>query len=332
MTCFRCALHLKYWFLFAFLSCYLFTAAQEVAFTLPEKDLIPEGIGWSEKFNTFYISSIHRGKIIAYHPGTQSSRDFITSNQDGYDAGLGIIVDDKRNRLWSCSGIQHGNQYSRGIFCWELSTGRLIHKYQLLDTTPQLFNDLALDRNGNVYVTDTYGSKIYFFNTELPQPVLFLSDISFPNGIASDCRNKLYIASHNTGIIQVDLKTKAITHLEKDSIAQQQCTPLTYWRTSKGIDGLKYYKGSLIGVQNGFRSPQNHKLTRYFPERKKWCFSEIEIMDERNPHFVIPTTGVVAGRYYYLIANSNLSYLDQINHIIPEPDKLAVPVILRYKL
>ena len=323
-------LSIKY-LLFIFLFAATKLHAQEVAFTLPEADLIPEGIGWSARQQTFYISSIYRGKIVAYDPSTGKSWDFIREHQDGYDGGLGIMVDDKRNSLWSLGGMRKGDAFFRGIFCWNLSTGELINSYSLLDTTPQLFNDIALDKKGNAFITDTYGSRIYYFNAEMKEPTVFLPDISYPNGIASH-RNNLYIASHNRGIVKVDIRSKEITYLEKDSTAQQLCTPVKTWRTSMGIDGLKYYKRSLIGVQNGFMSPQNHKVTRYYLERKKECFRDIKIMDEHNPHFMIPTTGVVANGKYYLIANSNLANLEQSNNTIPDRSKLTAPAILKYEL
>ena len=299
------------------------SVAQEVAFTLPEKDLIPECVTWSKKQNCYYITSIYRSKIVKYDPATKRSTDFITSGQDGYDGGIGVIIDEKRNILWSASGRRYHNTFFTGIFAWDLVSGKLINKYTIrIDSVPRLFNDLALDKTGNVYVTDTYDSKIYFFNTQLKEPVVFLDDIQYPNGISSGRGKTLFIASHTKGIVKADIRTKSLTWLEPDSNSH----------TSTGLDGLKYYKKSLMGVFNTARDYADHKLIRYYLGKKNAEITHTKILDAGNPHFKVPTTGVVVRNNYYLLANSNLDLLDQVNHKIPDEEKLTEPVILKYRL
>ena len=297
-------------------------SSQEIAFTIPDKTLVPEGIAWSKKQKCFFISSIHQHKIVRYDTQTGLTTDFIKSGQDGYDGGLGMIADDKRNILWSACGSSNGQEYITGIFAFDLNTGRVVHKYLSKDTMPSLFNDLALDSKGNVYMTNTYSSQIYFFNTTLKEPQVFLNEIEYPNGISSGPNKSLFIASHTKGILKADLRTKKVTVLDPGNLS----TPST------GIDGLKFYKNSFIGVRNATQDIANNKLLRYYITKKKDKISSVKIMDEKNPHFLLPTTGVIVKNQYYLIANSNLTLLDQETNTFPDEGKLREPVVLRYEL
>src|SRR5688572_30226926 len=148
--------------------------AQQLAFSLPEKDLVPECIAWSKKEKIFYLTSIHKHKIIRYDPATKTATDFIKPYEDAYDSGIGLIIDEKRKRIWSACGSYNGKEFTTGIFAWDMN-GHLLKKYLTKDTFPSLFNDLALDAKGNVYVTNTYDSKIYFFNMHMNEPEIFLS-------------------------------------------------------------------------------------------------------------------------------------------------------------
>ena len=94
---------------------------------------------------------------------------------------------------------------------------------------------------------------------------------------------------------------------------------------------MNFYNNSLIGVYNGSRELAEHKLIRYFLTKDKQI-SSVEIMDERNLLFLLPTTGVIVRRNYYLIANTNLSLLDQQSNTFPDESRLKETVILKYKL
>jgi hypothetical protein len=66
-----------------------------VAFTLPEADLIPEGIAHDARTGTFYVSSTYKRKIVAVPP-SGGARDFTTEAQDGLLGVVGMKVDPAR--------------------------------------------------------------------------------------------------------------------------------------------------------------------------------------------------------------------------------------------
>lgn len=61
-----------------------------VAFTIAgQRDLAPEGIGYDPIEDTFYVSGIHRRKVIRVDPSGRAT-DFVKEGQDGMLGGLGI--------------------------------------------------------------------------------------------------------------------------------------------------------------------------------------------------------------------------------------------------
>src|SRR5689334_11021834 len=98
--------------------------AQEVAFIIPEKDLIPEGITIDKTTGDFYVSSIFKNKIVKVSKGKVS--DFIKTDAEGFMGGVGLHIDETRKVLWACSGNIMGNRFRRGIHAFDLTTGKLL--------------------------------------------------------------------------------------------------------------------------------------------------------------------------------------------------------------
>lgn len=75
----------------------------EIAFRIAEKDLIPEGIAFDPDSKSFFVSSIHKNKIIRIDERNKVT-DFIKSGKEGIGQALGMKVSD--GKLWVCSNIK----------------------------------------------------------------------------------------------------------------------------------------------------------------------------------------------------------------------------------
>lgn len=294
----------------------------DIAYRINESDLIPEGIAYSQATGHFYLSSMHKSKIIKLDENTGVHSDFITSGEYGFLSGLGLAVDDTNRELWAICSDLNPQQCGSMIFVFDLLTGNVRRKFAPVDTLNHFFNDLVLDKQGNTYVTDSDNHSIYMISATDGMSLFLKSEqIIYPNGITiSDDDQYLFVASFLRGVRVIDIDSRTIVN-------QADTTDL-----SRGIDGLKYFQNSLIAVQNGFQTKERHRIMRYYLNASGTEITASEIITANNPYFDIPTTAVINGGILYTIANSQLRNLDQQQNRIPDVENLKPVVILKHSL
>ena len=101
------------------------------ALTIPNKDLITEGIAFDPKTKRFFVSSIHKRKIVSIDKNGKVS-DF-SLESDGLWSVSGMRVDEKRNVLWAATtafpqmeNFQKADDGKSAIFKYDLKTGKLL--------------------------------------------------------------------------------------------------------------------------------------------------------------------------------------------------------------
>lgn len=262
----------------------------EHAFALKEIPAIIEGMTYDPVGGNFYFGESVSFKILRYTKAGKPA-GYIDAASDGLSSVLGMSVDTKKNQLWVCGAINKGADKRRCIFQYSLKDGKLIQRYPDTSGKAKLFNDITITTDGSVYCTDTYTKSLYTIDTQSKIAMLYLQSDSLEdgNGISAD-GNILYVST-SKGITQVNTKDKSIslTKLENFMIA--------------GNDGLYYYKGSVIGIQNVFYPIS---IARYFLDSEGKKISKAETMAAGHPSFVIPTTGAIVGDYLYFMSNNNL--------------------------
>ena len=303
------------------ISCTNETGTAKVAFTLDEKDLIPEGISWDPATGQFFVSSINKEKIVSVSK-TGLVSDFITPGRDSIMETLGMKVDESARRLWVVSNKEIDDLNYSAVHIFNIDTRELLKKIIVRNENPQLFNDLALSHKGDAYITDSYASRIYRVGSDLEKIELFAgpdSLLQYVNGIAVSPDDRLIFAASGARIAIIDIETRAIM-----PIADPKGTG------SKGIDGLVWYKESLLGVVNTGDTESEMYVARYklSPDMKE--IVDKIILDKGNPLFNLPTTCVIAGDELYCLGNTSLRlfFQDRKN----EKNLFMNPLILKYKL
>ncbi|HSB10526.1 MAG TPA: hypothetical protein VLM38_13645 [Blastocatellia bacterium] len=295
-------------------------------FTIREKGLITEGLAYDPTGETFFVSSVHKRKILSVSK-SGDVRTFATE-QDGLWSVLGMKVDAQRRLLWVTTtafpqmlNYKKEEDGSSAVFKFDLRTTKLLKKYLLSTATKKhALGDLTIQSNGDVFTTDSLSAAIYVIRRQRDEIELFLEDPGFvsPQGLAfSADEHHLFMADYSTGLFDIDVKTRKVAHLRP--IAGQ---------TLLGIDGLYFYKGSLIGVQNGV-SPQ--RVVRIALGKDLRTAERLQVIESSNPVFLEPTLGVLVNSDFYFIANSQWPLIDENGKLAAE-DKLRDPVVLKINL
>ena len=292
-----------------------------VAFTIPEKDLLPEGIAYDPGEDCFYLGSMWKSKIIKIDR-TATVREFAGEKQDGLRSVAGMKVDAERRILWALSFVSQpwGKVAPEeigwsAVFKYDLKTGKLVKKYEAGDgKAGHLFNDLTITSSGDVFITDSNRGEIWTIFREADVLEFFFrsDEFMYTNGITTGSNDQtLYVASPGNGVFRLDIPSKECRLVSH---------PLEM--TLSAVDGLYFYENSLIAVQ-----PRFDRITRSYLDKKGAGVTHQEIIEAHNPHFDFPTTGCIAGKTFYYIANSQAYRFNRDGTLFPV-DKLKDVVIL----
>jgi hypothetical protein len=273
-----------------------------VAFTIQETDLFPEGLAVDLQRRVFYMGSMHRKKIIRITEDGNVS-DFV--KPDVYDlmpvGGLKVEPDD--HSVWAAT--DPGSQNRSELVHFD-ENGKLLERFPVTGAGPHDLNDLVVRNAREIYLTDTFANQVYHFDRQRHAftPVSFPRPVFYPNGIAlSDDKNQLYVADI-LGVILLDLR---------DNTAQEvnpgQGTTLA------GIDGLYWYKGSLVAVQYGAGS---FRVIRWRLSPDGLRVTATEILENRTPLVSFPTTGAIYRGKFYFISNTGIANLNDDKVVDPK--------------
>jgi sugar lactone lactonase YvrE len=129
--------------------------------TIPGDRYFPEGVTVTRD-GTFYVGSMYEGCIMKVPPGAKVAQPFIEAGANGLVSVLGLYVDHPRGLLWACSADAGNGKLTGsapvGIRAFDLQTGAARGRYDF--PGGGFPNDLTIDDQGNVYVTDSWTPRI----------------------------------------------------------------------------------------------------------------------------------------------------------------------------
>ncbi len=275
----------------------------ETAARIDEPDFMPEGIAADPVNGDLFVGSIHLRKIVRVSANAAVS-DFVPSGRDGLDSVAGLKVDADHRLLWACSGASvqmrggtPADSARTGLYAFDLESGRTVTRVMLPDTTrSHFFNDCCLNRDGDVYVTDTMQGGVYLLRADSNrlETVVGPGLLVGSNGIAlSDDGRLLYVTEYALGIAVIDLQTGDIARLQHpEEIA------ICY------ADGLLCNQGSLIVVQN---DRGLDRLARLYLDDTGLRVVGMTVLAAHLPGFDEPTTATIDGGDCLFVANSELN-------------------------
>jgi sugar lactone lactonase YvrE len=172
----------------------------------------PESVTWSAKQQSFMVSSVRHG-VVGKVSTKGEYKPFITDKS--LISSVGLLVDDKSNALWVTNSDPGASDHTdtatqgklAGVAAYDATTGERKAYYDLgsLSEGSHFANDLTLDANGNLYVTDSFAPIIYKIDTAgkasmfANNPLFKDADGFNLNGIAWHKDGYLLVGKYNSG-------------------------------------------------------------------------------------------------------------------------------------
>ncbi len=221
-----------------------------VELQLPDNRFFPEGIAIAPD-GTIFIGSVGTGQIVRFAPGATRATPFAALGQRN---AVGLLVEPARSLLWVCDSDATFQSGSR-VKAFDLASGADRGTYPL--PGGGFCNDMTLDGQGNLYVTDSTGSRINKLVAGGTQLTAWSENAAYVgganeftlNGIAWDGQSAIYVTKYSSGqMFRVGINA--------DGTAAAP-TELTVTRALVSPDGLKRLNANTLLVVEG-----NGNLTR----------------------------------------------------------------------
>jgi hypothetical protein len=145
-----------------------------------------------------------------------------------------------------------------------------------------------------------------------------------PQGLAFSADERyLFVADYSYGIFRIGMKDRSMLLL-----------PVPDDLAIMGIDGLDFYDGDLVVIQNGVRP---HRVLRLTLAERMDRITGWETLEANHPDFDEPTLGIVVpdprrqSAVFYYVANSHWGAFDREGKLRKNAD-LTPPIILKLDL
>ncbi|WP_167032204.1 SBBP repeat-containing protein [Chryseobacterium sp. Tr-659] len=228
----------------------------------------PEGVDYDTKNKRFVISSFNKG--IVYTLGIDGKTFAPLINDPHLIAALGVYTDEENERIIVVSGDAGASEKSgaggstagqvayAGVY--NAKTGALINNVNLkpLVASGGVFpNDITVDKNGNIYITDSFSPVIYKIDTGYKGSV-FVNNSAF--SVSPNAFGLNGIVYHKDGYLIAAHTEKA--KLFKISIANGEVSEITGVNDAfKAPDGLEWKGNDLVVIENGLAGGKAHVLS-----------------------------------------------------------------------
>jgi hypothetical protein len=222
-----------------------------VAMTLPKQDLLIESLAFDPGRGALLVGSVREGKVYSVESDGKLKPLVSADEANGMWGVFGIAVDAQRDVLWVAStAVPHFRGYDAatdlgkaGIFKFKLSTGEFIKSFLSPVVSGQTFymSHIGAAADGSVYAADAVNNALYQVREDSFRRILHAPNLSGIRALAvSEDSKILYFSDNERGLFGFDLA--------EGKPFDVRVPPRT---TLFGIEGLSYWNGNLLAVQNG---------------------------------------------------------------------------------
>lgn len=287
------------------IGCLATTVVAQEKLEFEASKVYPEGVTYDAGSDIFYVSSVTEGTIGKID---KSGKYQVFYKDSTMKSSFGMKIDAKRGRLWVCIADPNYSRFSdsatykkmSNVIALDLKTGKKVAVIDLAKLIPgkHFANDLTLDQNGNVFVTDSYAPVIYQIDSKDKVSIFSKSDLFKSgdiglNGIVYHPKGFLLTVNNGNGtILKVDLKNPT----EVQRVKAEQFFP--------GADGL------ILNNENNLVLIQNKGVNKVFEisSADNWKTAKVIASTKVEDRFQNPTTSTIAANKIYIL-NSKMNEL-----------------------
>ena len=230
---------------------------------LPADFQYPNGIAQASD-GKLYVGSIVSGQILQIAPNGTITTLFPGS--ESVFAATSLRLDEQRGILWGTSPDFLGVENAAGetvrrphrVFALDLTTGEVLRSLSMPNSS--FGNDIALDRDGGVYLTDSFSPRIYYLAPDANQLETWIEDESFRSnseeiglaGIARNADGITIVGMYSAG------KLLKIIDRPQGSIVEV----VSLERTLENPDGMQFAEDGSLLLTEGAVESGNGRLVR----------------------------------------------------------------------
>jgi hypothetical protein len=276
----------------------------EILATLDPAVIRPEAIDWDAGRGALLLGTVNSGSIIAVAMDGSSQELFRADNINGVWGIYYLVVDPERDRLWvisassnDFSGFDPADRGRSVLLEFKLGSMELIRHYPVpVDGLPHKLRNMALSPSGDIFITDGIFPIVYVKKADgdkLRRLAAFTDLVSLRGLDISDDGKRIYVADYEMGIEVMDIGS---------GTARKLAIPDTL--NLGGIEGLNYWDGHLVIIQNGIKPQRVMSLEL---NASGLGVANVAPLAVALEVFDFPNYGTVVGEDLFFLANSHWS-------------------------
>jgi hypothetical protein len=262
-----------------------------LAFTIPDRDVLPEDLAYDPRTRRFFYSSVRRGRIY-----TGDGKEFARAEW----GMMALRADASRRLLWAtiawlphCEACKPEDKDKTALLAFDLDSGAL--KQRIESPLPGLLGDMTLSPAGDIFVSEGIHGAVLHLAAGGKDLVRLDAPGEFPSpqtpALSADGK-VLYVPDYLRGIGAIRLADR---HLDWVQPAADIAL--------SGIDGLYVAGDHFLAVQNG-TTPA--RIIRFSLDLRRQ-----EVLEANSPWLGEPTHGVLVDGDFYYLANTGWGAFDQ---------------------
>jgi hypothetical protein len=270
-----------------------------VVHTLADTNMLAEDLAYDASSHTFYVSSIHRGTIVAV-PESGPVHDFVPPGRDNVFGIMALAIDAPHGVLWATTsampqavGFKAADDGRSAVLRYELSSGRLLQRFDAPhDGRAHNLGDMTVDQNGAVIVSDGTSGDVYTIRAghDSMQTLVPRGTFRSPQTPAVLPDGRVMVADYALGLAIIDRQEETVTWVQHPDTT-----------AVNGIDGMYLQGHNLYAVQNG-TSPE--RVVRFSLDSRFTGITGWTVIERGSPGLGDPTHGVLLADGFYFLANS----------------------------